>query len=69
MEAAEWVNLSDDELLERKISQLGLKLDGTELQPLVQRLHDELSAKGLQIDAAFANSAEGAPKVSMTIAP
>jgi hypothetical protein len=47
MEAAEWVNLSDEELLERKISQLGLKLEGTELQPLVQQLHDELSAKGL----------------------
>lgn len=47
MESAEWVSLSDEELLERRISQLGLKLEGTELQPLVQRLHDELSAKGL----------------------
>ncbi len=43
MEAAAWVNLSDDELLEKKISQLGLKLDGTELQPLIQQLYDELS--------------------------
>ena len=42
MEAAGWVNLSDDELLEKKISSLGLKLEGTELQPLVQRLYDEL---------------------------
>ena len=47
MEAAAWVNLSDDELLEKKISQLGLKLDGTELQPLIQQLYDELSQKGL----------------------
>ena len=47
MEAADWVNFSDDELLERKISKLGLKLEGTELQPLVQQLHDELSQKGL----------------------
>jgi hypothetical protein len=47
MEAAEWVNLSDDELLEKKISQLGLKLEGTELQPLITQLYDELSQKGL----------------------
>jgi hypothetical protein len=47
MEPADWVNLSDEELLERKMSQLGLKLEGTELQPLVQRLYDELSQKGL----------------------
>jgi hypothetical protein len=48
MEAVpDWANLSDDELLEKKISQLGLKLDGTELQPLIQQLYDELSQKGL----------------------
>jgi hypothetical protein len=47
MEAADWACLSDDELLEKRISQLGLKLDGTELQPLIQRLYDELSQKGL----------------------
>jgi hypothetical protein len=47
MEPPDWVNLSDDELLERKISQLGLKLDGTELQPLIQQLYSELSAKNL----------------------
>jgi len=47
MEAADWANLSDDELLERKISQLGLKLDGTELQPLIQQLYAELSHAGL----------------------
>ena len=47
MEAADWANLSDDELLERRISQLGLRLEGTELQPLIQRLYDELTQKGL----------------------
>lgn len=47
MDPATWAALSDDELLEKKISHLGLKLDGTELQPLIQQLHDELSAKGL----------------------
>jgi len=47
VEADDWVSLSDDELLEKKISQLGLKLDGTELQPLIQQLYDELSQRGL----------------------
>jgi hypothetical protein len=47
MEPADWVSLSDEELLNRKMSQLGLKLEGTELQPLVQRLYDELAQKGL----------------------
>ena len=47
MEMADWVQLSDDELLEKKISHLGLKLDGTELQPLIQQLYDELSSHGL----------------------
>ena len=47
MEAVEWFNLSDDDLLEKKISQLGLKLDDNELQPLIRQLYDELSQKGL----------------------
>src|SRR6267378_4373054 len=48
MEAAtDWVNLTDDDLLEQKISRLGLRLDGTEIQPLVQKLYDELAQKGL----------------------
>src|ERR1041384_6386129 len=47
MEPAEWVNLSDDELLEKKTSQLGLKFEGSELEPLIRQLYDELSQKGL----------------------
>jgi hypothetical protein len=47
MESAEWVNLSDDALLEKRISHLGLKLEGTEVEPLIRRLYDELSEKGL----------------------
>jgi len=47
VEADDWVSLSDDELLEKKISQLGLKLDGTEVQPLIEQLYDELSQRGL----------------------
>src|SRR5580698_1989496 len=47
MEAFDWVNLSDEELLEQKISRLGLKLEGTVLEPLIKQLYDELSQKGL----------------------
>ena len=47
MEAEDWASLSDEQLLERRISKLGLRLDGTTLEPLIWRLYDELSAKGL----------------------
>jgi hypothetical protein len=47
MEAGDWVNLSDQELLEKNISRLGLKLEGTELQRLIQQLYEELSRAGL----------------------
>lgn len=47
MESPAWPELDDDLLLDRKISQLGLALPGTPLQPLIQQLYDELSAKGL----------------------
>src|SRR5678815_4178897 len=47
MEAPDWAALSDPELLERRISSLGLRLEGTTLEPLIKQLYDELSAKGL----------------------
>jgi hypothetical protein len=47
MEAPEWASLSDQELLEQRISKLGLRLEGTTLEPLIKQLYDELSAKGL----------------------
>lgn len=47
MDAGDWENLSDEELLERKISQLSLQLGGTELEPLITQLYAELAAKGL----------------------
>jgi hypothetical protein len=46
MDPATWAALGDDELLEKRISHLGLKLEATELQPLIQQLYDELAAKG-----------------------
>jgi len=47
METPDWVSLGDEQLLERRISTLGLKLEGTALEPLIKQLYDELSAKGL----------------------
>ena len=47
MEAADWAGLTDQELLERRISSLDLRLGGTALEPLIQQLYDELSAHGL----------------------
>jgi hypothetical protein len=43
----DWISLPDDALLERKIRSLGLTLGGSGLEPLVQQLYDELSARGL----------------------
>jgi hypothetical protein len=47
MELPAWSDLDDEPLLEKKISQLGLTLPDSPLQPLVQQLYDELSQKGL----------------------
>src|SRR5438067_1206080 len=47
MEAIDWASLNDQELLERRISKLGLRLEGTTVEPLIKQLYDELSAKGL----------------------
>jgi hypothetical protein len=47
MDTPDWAELSDEALLERKISQLGLTLAGTPLEAHVNQLHDELAQKGL----------------------
>src|SRR4029453_3824006 len=47
MDISDWASLSDEELLERRISTLGLRLEGTALEPLIRQLYDELSVRGL----------------------
>jgi hypothetical protein len=47
MEAADWALLNDQELLERRISKLGLLLEDSGVEPLIRQLYEELSAKGL----------------------
>jgi hypothetical protein len=39
--------MSDDKLLEMRFCDLDLKIEGSELQPLVERLYDELDRKGI----------------------
>ena len=55
MEAADWASLSDQELLERRISKLGLRLEGTALEPLIKQLYDELSAQGAGLSSALSH--------------
>ena len=47
MEVADWTSLSDEQLLERRISNLGLRLEGTALEALIRQLYEELTARGL----------------------
>lgn len=43
----DWTKLPDQELLEWRISKLELHLEGTSLEPLIQQLYAELSARNL----------------------
>jgi len=36
MDVTDWTTLSDEQLLELRISKLGLRLDGTNLEPLIR---------------------------------
>jgi hypothetical protein len=47
MEPADWALLSDQDLLERRISTLGLRLEDAALDPLIRQLYEELSTRGL----------------------
>jgi hypothetical protein len=44
MEAADSASLSDQDFLERRVSKLGLRLDGTTVEPLIRQLCEGLSA-------------------------
>ena len=47
MDVADWASLSDQDLLEHRISTLGLRLEATAVEPLIQQLYAELTAHGL----------------------
>jgi Putative zinc-binding metallo-peptidase len=42
-----WVTLKDDELLQKRICDLGVRIPGSELEGRVAQLYDELAARGL----------------------
>jgi hypothetical protein len=43
----EWVDLPDEELLDLRFCDLGLKIQGTDLEPFIDRLYCELDRRGL----------------------
>ncbi len=43
----DWPDLPDEQLLDVRFSELGLTIAGTTLEPRLQQLNDELSARGL----------------------
>ncbi len=42
-----WVSLKDDELLQKRICDLGARIAGSELEGRIAQLYDELGAHGL----------------------
>ena len=47
VEMGSWTELSDEKLLPWRIRDLKLKIEGSELEPRINRLYDELKAKGV----------------------
>ena len=45
----DWVDLSDEDLLDLRLCDLDLRLEGTWIEPLVEKLHQELDAKGVRV--------------------
>jgi hypothetical protein len=43
-----WARASDDDLLAMRFKDLGLRIEGSGLEPLIERLYEELAAKGLR---------------------
>jgi hypothetical protein len=45
----QWATLGDDELLKLRIRDLGVRIEGSELESRVERLYSELEARGLRL--------------------
>ena len=48
-----WSQLEDEDLLEIRLCDLGLRIEGTLLEPRIERLYDELAAKGFRFRPHF----------------
>jgi hypothetical protein len=44
-----WVSLRDDELLEVRIRDLALRIEGSELEPCIAKLYAELEGRGIRV--------------------
>lgn len=47
LKPADWTSLSDEKLLEVRMCDLGLTIEGTEIEPRLAQLNTELAARGL----------------------
>src|SRR5262245_23033299 len=66
----EWASWPDERLLDLRISQLGVTIEGSALEPRLAELQAELDARGLSFQPHFWLSAEwfspdGVPGVAM----
>ena len=44
-----WEKLPDEEILQMRVRDLGVQIQGSELQSLIERLYEELDAKGIDV--------------------
>src|SRR6478735_6990033 len=44
-----WVAFKDEELLAMRVCDLGVRIEGSELEPRIRQLHDELVAHGIKL--------------------
>ena len=47
-----WANARDEELLAIRVCDLGVRIEGSELEPRIAQLHEELSARGIKLHPA-----------------
>ena len=43
----DWEKLPDEDILQMRVRDFGVQIQGSELQPLIERLYEELDAKGI----------------------
>jgi len=43
----DWEKLPDEDVLKMRVRDFGVQIQGSELQPLIERLYEELDAKGI----------------------
>ncbi|HXU70791.1 MAG TPA: hypothetical protein VN947_15745 [Polyangia bacterium] len=44
-----WANARDEELLAMRVCDLGVRIEGSELEPRIAQLHEELRARGIKL--------------------